>query len=149
MPASRDPYVRDRACPTDSSGGQCIAGHELVTHLTNQRGQFDNGPRHRPGFDEDEVSVRRGAVPKPKMLSGRNRNPASPPDFARARTRQASAGRLRDAGFAVIHTPGNAGERGSHVSVIWPDTDPLNVRELDWAPEIQAAFAGCFTVMED
>jgi hypothetical protein len=113
------------------------------------RGQYNNGPR--PGFEEDEVSVWRGAISKAEACMLRNgNNPVAPQDVARAGIRRATAGRLREGGFAVIHTCGTKkNESNGHVSVIWPDTQPLDQREDVWPPEVQTAFAACFTEVEE
>jgi len=150
MPLSRDSWVRKSACPTDLGGGQCIRNDQTLTHLTNRYGEFDNGPRHLLRFDEDEVSMRRGEIPKAEACRLRNgRQLVHPADIARARIRRATAGDLREQGFAVIHTCGRAGEANGHVSVIWPDTNPLSERESDWPAPVQEAFAACFTEVED
>ena len=150
MSLSRDAWVRKSACPTDLAGSQCIRDDEILTHLTNRSGEFDNGPRHLPGFDEDEVSMRRGAILKVEACRLRNgRQLTHPADVARATIRRTTAGDIRRQGFAVIHTCGRAGEANGHVSVIWPDADPLAVRECDWPALVQDAFAACFTEVED
>jgi hypothetical protein len=97
--------VRKAACPTDLTGGRCIGDGEVLTHHTAVRGLYNNAPR--PDFEEDEVSVWRGAISKSEACRLRNRNqPVAPQDVARAGIRRATAGDLRAAGFAVVHTCG-------------------------------------------
>lgn len=141
-------WVRKAACPTDLTGGRCIGDGEVLTHHTAVRGRYNNAPR--PGFEEDEVSVWRGAISKSEACRRRNRNqPVAPQDVARAGIRRATAGDLRAAGFAVVHTCGTKkGEANGHASVIWPAADPLDLREADWPAEVQASFAACFTEEE-
>jgi hypothetical protein len=50
-----------------------------------------------------------------------------------------------DEAFAVIHTCGRKGEGYGHVSIVWPDADPLDVQVAAWPQPIQEAFASCFT----
>lgn len=140
--------MRKAACPTDLAGGQCISNDEVVTHHTKMKGRYDNAPR--PDFEEDEVSVSRGAITKTEACMRRNAgNPVPPQDVAQAGIRRARVGDLRAAGFAVIHTCGpKKGEPNGHVSVIWPAATPLDQRDIDWPPKVQAAFAACFTEEE-
>jgi hypothetical protein len=141
-------WVRKAACPTDFAEGRCIGDEEVLTHHTAVRGQYNNAPR--PDFEEDEVSVWRGAISKDEACRRRNRNqPVAPQDVARAGIRRATAGDLRAADFAVVHTCGpKKGETYGHISVIWPAADPLASREADWPAEVQEAFAACFTEEE-
>lgn len=74
--------------------------------------------------------------------------PAHPADVERADVRYTSAQRLRDAGFAVIHTCGGAGEGYGHVSVVWPSQEPLDKADPNWPAPVQDAFAACFTEQE-
>jgi hypothetical protein len=140
-------WVRKNACPVDLGGGQCIGDAEILTHHTPERGQYINAPR--PEIPEDEVSVMRGALTKADACKQRNRDkPVPPADVARAGIRYATAGGLRERGFAVIHTCCRQGEAYGHVSVIWPDADPLDHQEPGWPAPVQAAFAACFTEQE-
>lgn len=91
----------------------------------------------------------RGALSKAEACQRRNINqPAHSFDVGRAGIRYATAGELRQAGFAVIHTCMRKGEGYGHVSIIWPDADPLDEQERDWPPKVQDAFAACFTEQE-
>jgi hypothetical protein len=122
---------------------------EHVTHLSNKDGEFTNCPR---AGREDEVSVRRGRLSLADMLTLIG-NPLAVPGAPGAllppggRIRVASVRRLRREGFAVIHTPGKDQEAGTHVSVMWPATDPLTSRQAVWPAEVQALFAACFTLV--
>jgi hypothetical protein len=143
MPGSPQTWVRKSACLVDLGGGQCIGGEEFVTHHTPQRGHYENGPRL--GI-EYEVSVMRGTLTVAEACQRRNRNrPVHPAEVGRAGVRYARVQDLRDAGFAVIHTCGRQGEDNPHVSVVWPDANPLDEQERPWPAPVQAAFAACFT----
>jgi len=74
--------------------------------------------------------------------------PAHPADVELAGVRYAMAGDLREKGFAVIHTCGRKGEANGHVSVVWPDTSPLDEADPAWPAPVQEAFASCFTEQE-
>jgi hypothetical protein len=71
--------------------------------------------------------------------------PAHPVDVAAAGVRYTTAGILRAAGFAVIHTPGRKGEDYGHVSAVWPADNPLDEPDPKWPVPVQEAFAACFT----
>jgi hypothetical protein len=91
----------------------------------------------------------RGALTRAEACKRRNRNtPAAPADVVRAGVRYTTAGALRGAGFAVIHTCGRKGHDDPHVSVIWPSSNPLDEQERDWPVPVQEAFAACFTEQE-
>lgn len=95
------------------------------------------------------MSVMRGKLTKAQACAQRNRGvPAHPADVERAGVRYARAGELRERGFAVIHTCGRKGEAYGHVSVVWPDTDPLDQPDPAWPVPVQEAFASCFTEQE-
>lgn len=55
----------------------------------------------------------------------------------------ATALRLREAGFAIVHTPGRI-RGGVHATVVWPADDPLNHQEVPWPPGVPALFDECF-----
>jgi hypothetical protein len=57
--------------------------------------------------------------------------------------RLTKAGKLREAGFAVVHTPGRV-KPGKHASVVWPDDDPLAGPEVPWPAEMSEKFDSCF-----
>ena len=144
-------WVRNHTCEKDLDGGPCIGDAEILTHHTELRGQYPNAPRERNGKPaEVEVSMMRGAISKAEACSRRNGgNPAASADVARAGIRYATAGDLREAGFAVIHTCMPKGEGYGHVSVIWPAANPLDEQDPDWPAPVQEAFAACFTEQED
>lgn len=99
--------------------------------------------------DETEVSVMRGALTTAQASVQRNGGkPVHPADIGRAGIRYATASALRQRGFAVVHTCGPAGEGYGHVSVVWPDANPLDVQDRDWPVDVQEAFASCFTEQE-
>jgi hypothetical protein len=62
--------------------------------------------------------------------------------------RRLDVGKLRAAGLAIVHTPGRVAYP-EHCSVVWPADDSVNTQVADWPPEIQAAFATCFTGEEE
>ena len=71
--------------------------------------------------------------------------PAHPTDVERAGVRYSTAGALRGAGFAVIHTCGRKGESNGHVSLVWPASSPFDEPDPAWPAHVQKAFAACFT----
>jgi len=63
--------------------------------------------------------------------------------LANARALRTTAGKLRQAGFAVVHTPGGI-PNGPHVSVVWPAGAPFERQASTWPAEVSAAFRACF-----
>jgi hypothetical protein len=148
VPPSPQTWVRRRACDVDLAGGQCIGNEEILTHHTKERGQYINAPRPEVA-DELEVSVMRGALTKAQACVRRNGGkPVHPADIELAGIRYATADCLRGKGFAVIHTCGPKGEGNGHVSVVWPDANPLDEQDPDWPAPVQEAFDSCFTEQE-
>jgi hypothetical protein len=144
MPESTPTWVRKNACQTDLSGGRCIADDEMLTHHTSQRGRYNDAPR--PEVMEVELSMMRGELTVAEACMRRNGgHPAHPSDVERAGVRYTTAGELRGAGFAVIHTCGRKGEGYGHVSAVWPAANPLDAPDPAWPPHVQEAFAACFT----
>jgi hypothetical protein len=147
MPQSPPTWVRKYACPTDLTGGQCIADDEILTHHASRGGQYNNAPR--PEMMEVELSMMRGRLSTAEACMRRNGGrPAHPSDVQRASVRYTAASELRSAGFAVIHTCGRKGEGNGHVSVVWPAANPLDNADPAWPPHVQKAFAACFTEWE-
>jgi hypothetical protein len=147
VPQSPPSWVRKYACSVDLEGGQCIGNDEILTHHTKQSGRYISAPR--PEIPEVEVSVMRGKLTKVQACKQRNGGvPAHPADVEKAGVRYAVAGDLRGKGFAVIHTCGRKGEAYGHVSVVWPETNPLDEPDPAWPARVQEAFASCFTEQE-
>jgi hypothetical protein len=144
-------WVRNHACETDLAGGQCIGAAEILTHQTEQRGQYFNAPKERDGKPaEVEVSVMRDKLTRAQACAQRQGGTAAhPAEVEKAGVRYAVAGNLREKGFAVIHTCGKKGEAYGHVSVVWPDANPLDEPDPVWPVAVQEAFAACFTEQED
>jgi hypothetical protein len=144
MPQSWRTWVRKNACDTDRAGGQCIGDDEILTHHAWQRGKYKICPD--PEMCEVELSLMRGTLSVLEACQRRNQgNPVPPQDVVRASVRYTTAGTLRRAGFAVIHTCGRKGEGYGHVSAVWPPANPLEEPDPAWPPGVQEAFAACFT----
>lgn len=61
--------------------------------------------------------------------------------LARTCVRYTSAGALRAAGFAVLHTPGRI-TAGHHCSVIYPAADPLRDQATPWPGSVRRPSTG-------
>jgi hypothetical protein len=70
-------------------------------------------------------------------------NPPNKQQLNQAATRLTSVGKLRTAGFAVVHTPGRV-RHGIHVSVVWPGADPLTRQDVPWPGPVSELFDSCF-----
>jgi hypothetical protein len=116
----------------------------MLTHHASQRGHYNNAPR--PEVMEVELSMMRGELTVAEACMRRNGGrPAHPSDVERASVRYTTAGKLRGAGFAVVHTCGRKGEGYGHVSIVWPAANPLDEPDPAWPPDVREVFAACFT----
>lgn len=115
----------------------------MLTHHTKTAGEFLNAPRIDT---EREVSLLRGKLTVEEATRYRFRRGGTAAIQAavdRAGVRHTTAGRLRQAGFAVVRTPGRM-VSGPHVSVVWPADDPLRRQDVPWPDSIATRFAECF-----
>src|SRR6266849_682427 len=145
MPGPNPNYVRDHACSDPDGPVLCIADDEVVTQHT-----FGGSYRGVPRAERElSLSVFRGRVSARDATEyiklGKS---VEEWEKRRIRVRRLDVGKLRAAGFAVVHTPGRVAYP-EHCSVVWPADDPLNTQVADWPPEVQAAFAACFTGEEE
>jgi hypothetical protein len=133
--------VAANACRCGLSPEMCIQDDELLTQHTWKAGSFNDEPR----ATELELSMLRGHVSVVEACDYRSSGVRlSAARLAKAATRQTTAGKLRAAGFAVVHTPGQRIKNGIHVSIIWPPGDPLHVQRAPWPAEVSQRFAACF-----
>lgn len=65
-----------------------------------------------------------------------------------ARARYTYAGRLREAGFTVIHTPGRLGSQKGHVTIAWSD-DVAQLYITPWPIRVTETFDSCFNEPTD
>lgn len=135
-------YVRGEACDCGPLPEQCVKDSEVLTHHTKNAGEFLNAPRVET---EREVSLLRGRLTVEEATRYRVRRGgevAIKAAVERSEVRHTTAGRLRQAGFAVVHTPGRR-VNGPHVSVVWPADDPLGRQDIPWPDGVEAGFADC------
>jgi hypothetical protein len=138
---------RRRACTCGAPPVECVADETILVQYSHDRASFRNKPRLEresaisvliaEGWTLEQVStyVRQGLPPPPEVLK-------------RAGLRQTIAGKLRKAGFAVVHTPG-AIANGPHVSVVWPATTPFELQEPACPDAVSAEFDSCFNIEEE
>ncbi|MFF4990754.1 hypothetical protein ACFY19_26470 [Streptosporangium saharense] len=122
----------------------CIADEMVLTHHTFDSGKYLNAPRYEMGREISLISGRLSV----EEASRYRRRLVTVKDLQMADVRHTSAGRLREEGFAVVHTPTRVtrgcGSVGEHVSVIWPDRDPIVHQDIPWPPEVTKSFTECF-----
>jgi len=145
MPSPNPNYVRDHACSDPDGPISCIADEAVVTQHSFT-GQYRDAPR----IDRElSLSVFRGRVPARNATSYiRMGRPVEEWERRKIRVRFLHVGRLREAGLAVVHTPGRVASP-EHCSAVWPADDPLNSQVADWPPEIREGFNACFTGEEE
>lgn len=133
-------WVAVNACLDRPSPVRCIRDDEVLTQHTWRDGDFIDAPRET----EKELSLLRGDVSVADACAYRSRLSKIPASkIAKAGRRQTTAGKIRAAGLAVVHTPGRV-EGGPHVSVIWPPDDPIERQVTPWPGDVPKAFAACF-----
>ena len=133
----------ERPVTADHLPEQCITDGEELTHHTKNAGEFLNAPRIET---EREVSLLRGRLTTEEATRYRVRRggeAAVKAALERSDVRHTTAGQLRQAGFAVVHTPGRR-INGPHVSVVWPAGDPLARQDIPWPDSVEARFTKCF-----
>jgi hypothetical protein len=144
--SSAEPPIRRAACKCGPPPDQCVPDEAFLTqHAYN--GKFRRAPRIERevdvsllvGNDWSEASATRYIL--------REREP-SERQLAETTLRQTTAGALRRVGFAVVHTPGKIKTK-PHVSVIWPNSDPLVRQQVPWPPGVSDRFDACFTGNEE
>jgi hypothetical protein len=118
-----------------------VPDDSVVTQQAWKVGQFRNAPRIER---EVGVSVLLGEWSVEDatryVLMGK---PPRRQQLSRAVARLTTVGRLRKAGFAVVHTPGHI-KNGLHATVVWPADDPLLRPEAAWPSEVSELFDSCF-----
>jgi hypothetical protein len=113
----------------------------ILTQQTWRDGEFRNGPREAI---ETDLSMLCGEMSVLEACEYVNfRGPLTEARLARAGVRYTSAGKLRGKGLAVVHTPGRIKD-SPHVSVVWPDDDPLETQVAPWPPGVSEDFEACF-----
>lgn len=138
--ASIEPFRR-RLCTCGVPPDQCVADATVLVQYSPDGKEF----RNRPRVDRETcVSVLMAEGWSLAQISEYVRR--APPTRAileRAGMRSTTAGAFRAAGFAVVHTPGVIAD-GPHVSIVWPNTQPLDQHIAAWSPEVSAKFDSCF-----
>lgn len=143
--APEDSYFSRSACDCGPPPELCVADDEVLTHHGKAADAFIDAPRINRGRNrgpERDVSLLRGKWTARDATIYRFSHP-TPGQLARAVVRCTTAGKLRSAGFAVLHTPG-ALENGPHVSVVWPADNPMERQDIPWPKEVADRFTKCF-----
>ncbi|MCG5219402.1 hypothetical protein [Streptosporangium sp. KLBMP 9127] len=139
-------YVRKKSCTATCAAELCIGDETWLTHHTFDH--FLNEPRYRV---EREVSLLTGRL-SVEEASRYRRALITVSDLEGASVRYTTAGNLRVAGLAVVHTPGRVTKgcaaEMEHVSVIWPAADPVVRQDIPWPPEVTQSFLRCFNGYE-
>ena len=134
-------HVRRAACRCGPPPELCVPDDEILTQHGWIRSPFRNQPR---GERELGLSVLRGPISLTEatryVLQG---EPPTERQLRKSRIRSSTAILLRQAGFAVVHTPGRV-RNSAHCTVAWPDTDPLEAPQVPWPSEVSERFDSCF-----
>lgn len=133
--------MRRAACRCGKPPQECISDDVELTQQAPKAGKFRNAPRVEREVDVSLLIGRWSVEDATRyVLMG---NSPTRPQLNRAAVRHTKVGRLREAGFAVVHTPGRI-KGGPHASVVWPANQPLAHPEVPWPSEVSEAFEVCF-----
>jgi hypothetical protein len=137
---------RRSACAAGPPPEECLSDETVLVQYSSDAASFRNKPR---ADRETAMSVLKAEGWSLEQVSSYVRRlPPTPDVLARAGLRQTTAGKLRKAGFAVVHTPGKIAN-GPHVSVVWPASRPFEQQDPDWPDEVSTRFDSCFNVEEE
>lgn len=146
MTSQAVPYMRKNACKCAGSPVTCVGDDEILTQYAASATSIRTQPREtmNDGQPELSMSLLRGRLTRLEAFRYvRGRLPTES-ELQRILARYTRAGRLREAGFAVVHTPGRI-LQGIHVSVVWPNEDPLDRQDIPWPEGVPERFDRCFT----
>lgn len=133
--------MRRAACRCGKPPQECVSDGTELTQQAPRPGKFRNAPRVEREVDVSLLIGRWSVEDATRyVLMG---NSPTRPQLNRAAVRHTVVGRLREAGFAVVHTPGRI-KGGPHVSIVWPADEPLAHPEVPWPPEVSEVFDLCF-----
>ncbi len=133
-------HVQRSVCRCGPPPEQCMAEDQELAQFGWANKPFRNQPR----IDRElGLSVLRGPISVEAAVRYVLPEPPTQSQLRRGQTRLTTAGRLREAGFAVVHTPGPV-RNDEHCTVVWPDSDPVSAPQVPWPPEVSARFDSCF-----
>lgn len=128
------------ACP-GTTPEACIPNDAWVTQWYFVASGPTGAPR--PRDDDHAVSVTLGKMTGAEAFMDSVGYEPSSKQAKALRERHAEVVDLRAAGFAVVHTPGYVTDR-PHVSIVYPDTDPITTQTHDWPASSRIKFDNCF-----
>lgn len=133
-------HVQRSACRCGPPPERCMAdGQELA-----QLGWADRPFRNQPRIDRElGLSVLRGPISTEAAVRYVLPETPTQSQLRRGQIRLTTAGRLWEAGFAVVHTPGPV-RKDEHCTVLWPASDPISAPQVPWPLEVSARFDSCF-----
>lgn len=134
---------RKATCTCGPPPERCVQDGTVLTQQSWNRANYRNQPRYERETDLSMLIGAHWSVEDACTYVSRENRPPSRRKLDRAGVRRTTAGRLREAGFGVVHTPGKF-RTGPHASVVWPGDDPLNRHEVPWSDEVSARFDACF-----
>jgi len=138
-------FVRTRACRCGDSPVTCIDDEEPLTQYAASPTSVRIQPREvlQNGTRELSMSLLRGRLSVIECFRHVVGRLPTPTERQKVMARYTDAGSLRRVGFAVVHTPTRALK--IHVSVVWPDVDPLDRQDTPWPDGVPERFNECFT----
>ncbi|MFS0883864.1 hypothetical protein [Aeromicrobium sp. 179-A 4D2 NHS] len=129
-----------RVCTCSDGPEDCLKNEETVTQWAPSPEKF----RREPDVDKEiDFSVQRGQLTPEECWALMTSTGRVRPMLETAVVRYATVGDLRNAGIAVMHTPGRVAD-GLHVSLVWPAEAPLDHGTAPWPPDVTDDVNACF-----
>jgi hypothetical protein len=138
-------WLQSMLCHCGGDPTTCIPDNATISHYGELRKggacRHDNSPlqRHRAPALSAQVGRLSAAEMAAKIYGVR-----APEALSRACVRYTTAGELRAAGFAVVHSAGRVRGPKGHCSIVHPPDAPLTKQGRPWPDPFPQAFDGCF-----
>ncbi|NRQ51566.1 hypothetical protein [Aeromicrobium stalagmiti] len=127
-------------CQCDDGPIDCLKSDQPVTQFVPGDDQFRCQPR---SDREVGLSLQKGTLSTTGARDAMLGKARSSKPKTGSRVRYSTVGTLRDNGFEVIHTPRKIAN-GTHVSVVWPNTNSVYDAFVPWPEDVTQTFNECF-----
>jgi hypothetical protein len=133
-------HIQRSACKCGPPPEDCVPDNEDLTQYGPKAGKFRNQPREGVELGLSVLIGRWSAGDAVRYVLPQ---PPAKEQLDRAVVRLTTAGTLRKAGFAVVHTPGRV-KPGKHATVVWSQGDPIAQPVVPWSQTASEEFDSCF-----
>lgn len=129
----------------------CIPDNQTISHVSEEDGSWRNTPRIPPPpnvhNDEGEFSAYLGRVTSEQAKATFPKKKRE--QWSRRHMRYTTAGKLRESGFYVLHTPNENNPSSNHVSIVLPQSNGIFIAGCSpllstWGVAEQQSLCTCF-----